>query len=135
MKNTLTYCLPFSFKGKDFTPTCNVDLDEFMKLGSLPCLYRHLANTNRIDVYSHEYDVMMMGDLEFKAAEGIAAEFIQDGAFDSEGFQAKWHADKLSRAMQEIASRHLKDELQHSPGLIEALLAAYHLGCSARNPS
>jgi len=50
MKNRIIYSLPFSFKGETFAPRCTIDLDEHMELGSIPCLYTHLANENRIDI-------------------------------------------------------------------------------------
>jgi hypothetical protein len=129
MKNRLTYSLPFSFKGENFSPRCTIDLDEHMNMGSLPCLYTHLANVNRIDVYSHEYDVMMMGDIEFEAAEGLAAEFVRDGRFDSEGFQARWHENSLINAMQVIASDCMGiDDLAAYPELKNALLKAFRQG-------
>ncbi len=100
-----------------------------MKLGSLPCLYTHLANMNRIDVYSHEYDVMMMGDIEFESAEGMAAEFVCDGGFDSKGFQARWHENSLFDAMQAIASDCMNiDDLAAQPDLKKALLEAFRQG-------
>jgi hypothetical protein len=100
-----------------------------MNMGSLPCLYTHLANVNRIDVYSHEYDVMMMGDIKYESAEGMAAEFIRDGIFDSEGFQAQWHENSLFNAMQAIASDCMGvDELAAYPELKKALLKAFRQG-------
>lgn len=129
MKNRLTYSLPFSFKGENFSPGCTIDLDEHMNMGSLPCLYTHLANVNRIDVYSHEYDVMMMGDIECESAEGMAAEFVRGGKFDSEGFQAQWHENSLFNAMQAIVSDCMGiDELAAHPELKKALLEAFRQG-------
>lgn len=91
MKNSLTYTIPFSFRGESHYPQCTIDLDEQVKLGGLPCLHRRLANENRIDVYSHEYDVLMMGYIEYVEAEGIAKDFMTKDSFDFEGFKAAWH--------------------------------------------
>lgn len=100
-----------------------------MKRDSLPCLYTHLANVNRIDVHSHEYDVMMMGELEFEAAEGMAAEFICDGRFDSEGFQARWYENRLFKAIQTIASDYMGiNDIAAHPELKNALLEAFRQG-------
>lgn len=133
MKNRITYSLPFSFKGETFTPRCTIDLDEHMELGSIPCLYTHLANENRIDIYSHEYDVMMMGELVFEEAEGVAAEFIHDGHFDSEGFQARWHEVQLHNDLQSVAAQHMGIEmLDTDSDLKKALAAAYRLGLNSR---
>ncbi|MFC1536698.1 hypothetical protein ACFL19_00425 [Pseudomonadota bacterium] len=129
MKNRITVSIPFSFKGKTFNPKCTIDLDEQIGLSSIPCLYTHIANENRIDLYSYEYDVMMMGDLEFEAVEGMAAEFFHDGAFDIEGFRAKCHERSLHNLIQDIATRHMGvEQLKDNDDLKKALLEAYHLG-------
>ncbi len=76
---------------------------------------------------------MMMGELEFEEAEGLAAEFIHDGIFDIEGFQAKWHERKLHQQLQDIAARCMgMTDLDDHPELKTALAEAYHLGCSKR---
>lgn len=131
MKNRITISLPFSFRGETFRPSCSIDLDEQMQLGELPCLYTHLANENGIDIYSHEYDVMMMGELQVDHAEGLAAEFIHDGRFDSEGFVKRWHEQQLHDRLQAIAGRHLAvEKLEEAPELKAALTAAWELGRS-----
>jgi len=97
----------------------------------LPCLYQHLANTNKISVYSHEYDVMMMGDLNVVSAQGYAADYFNDEGLDIEGFQARWHAEQLHQKMADIALKHMGvSKLDDSEGLKHALLAAYQLGRS-----
>lgn len=99
-----------------------------MNRGSLPCLYTHIANVNRIDVHSYEYDVMM-GELKFIAAEGMAAEFFLDGSFDSEGFQARWHEKRLFDVMQAIASDCMGiDDLAAKTELRNALMEAFRQG-------
>ncbi|MES0370743.1 MAG: hypothetical protein ABUK11_00555 [Mariprofundaceae bacterium] len=132
MKNKITVTLPFSFRGKAFNPKCVIDLDEHMELlGSIPCLYTHLANENDISVYSYEHDVMMMGTLVFEQAEGIAAEFTSNGHFDSDGFKTKWLEYKLHEWLEEIAMRHMGvDNLEEQSPLKKALLEAHQLGVS-----
>jgi hypothetical protein len=127
--NTLTITLPFSFKGKAFRPGCRINLDELMEKGSIPCLYTHLANENRIDIYSHEYDVMMMSDMEFSDATGMATRFVHDGKFDIEGFKSEWEEKKLDGQLQQIVNRHMNraDPGQH-PRLKQMLTEAYRLG-------
>ena len=115
-----------------FNPECTIDLDEHMNKGAVPCLYTHLANVNRIDVYSHEYDVMMMGELVVEAEEGFAAEFVRDGVFDSAGFQARWHENNLFNAMQVIACECMGvDDLGAHPELKNALFEAFRQGREA----
>ncbi|MDX8403436.1 MAG: hypothetical protein R8K54_03405 [Mariprofundaceae bacterium] len=129
VKNQITVSLPFSFKGETFRPRCTINLDEYMEKGSIPCLYTYLADENGIDVHSYEHDVMMMGELEFEEAEGIASEFIRDGNFDSEGFQTRWHEINLHTLMQDIATRCMGiEQLEDQADLKKALLEAYRLG-------
>ncbi len=133
MKNSLTYTIPFSFRGEIFKPTCIIDLDQQVKLGALPCLYRHLANENQIDVYSHEYDVMMMGEIVFESAEGVAKDFISENRFDFEGFSRAWENNKHDDAFQAIVAEHMSIEgIGAIDGLKESLHAAYQLGLHER---
>jgi hypothetical protein len=127
--NALTITLPFSFKGKVFRPDCRINLDELMEKGSIPCLYTHLANENRIDINSYEYDVMMMSYMEFSDAIGIATRFVHDGKFDIEGFESEWEELKLDSLLQQIVNRHMNqvDPGQH-PRLKQMLTEAYRLG-------
>jgi len=72
---------------------------------------------------------MMMGELVFEEGEGIAAEFIHDGYFDSDGFQTRWHEVQLHNTLQAIAAQHMGIEtLETDSELKKALLAAYNLG-------
>jgi len=130
MKNRITISIPFCFKGEEFTPTCIVDLDEQMKrYGSLPCLYTHLAEENGISPYSYEHDVMMMGDIEYADVEGLASAFIDDGRFDTEGFEKAWHQQRVTSQLREIAARHLGvDNLDKAPETKNALQEAFELG-------
>lgn len=129
MKNSLTYAIPFSFKGERFSPSCTIDLDRQLELGALPCLYRHLANENRIDIYSHEYDVMMMGEVVFERAEGLAEAFFSESHFDFEGFRSAWKSRQHQLTLQAIASQHMNiDDMSDIEGLEASLQAAYQMG-------
>ena len=71
----------------------------------------------------------MMGDIKYESAQGLAAEFVRDGVFDSEGFQARWHENSLFNAMQVIASDCMDiDDLSAQPELKKALLEAFRQG-------
>ena len=62
----------------------------------------------------------------------MAADFIRDGVFDSEGFQVRWHENRLYNAMQMIASHCMGiDELAAHPDLEKALFEAFHQGRQA----
>ena len=131
MKNTLTYCIPFSFKGETFRPQCTIDLDDYLNREDLTLsfLYENLAKANHIDVYSYQHDVLMMGEIEFESAEGLAAEFLHDGKFDTEAFEERWHAVKLQRITEKIAAKHMGvDDIDAVAGLKEALLEAIDTG-------
>ncbi|MDQ6979268.1 MAG: hypothetical protein Q9M09_03705 [Mariprofundaceae bacterium] len=97
----------------------------------LPCLYQYIADANQISMYSHEYDVMMMGKLDVISTEGFVAEYINNEGLDSEAFQVRWHAEKLHQKMADIALQYMDiSKLEDAEGLRAALLAAYQLGRS-----
>ncbi|MCF7821061.1 MAG: hypothetical protein K9M17_01310 [Mariprofundaceae bacterium] len=127
--SSLTITLPFSFKGKIFRPDCRIDLDELMEKGSIPCLYTHLANENRIDIHSYEYDVMMMSDMEFSDATGMAIRFVHGDKFDVKGFESEWNEKRVDMQLQQIANRHMNQtDIEQHPRLKQALVEAYRLG-------
>jgi len=130
MKNRITVCLPFSFKGETYSPKSTIDLDAKMhKYGSIPCLYNHLAEDNNIDIYSYEHDVMMMSEMVFEDIEGIAADFIHDGQFDTDGFEEKWWEINLHEQLEDISKRLMNvDDLASHPELKSALMEAYEAG-------
>ncbi len=130
MPNRMTVSLPFSFKGALFRPSSTIDLDELMeKFGSLPCLYTYIADENGIDIYSYEHDVMMMAGIEFEDVEGFAADFIEKGHFDSEGFESEWKKRRQYERLQKIAERQMDiTDLEAHPDLKAALLDAYREG-------
>ena len=130
MKNRMTVSLPFSFKGKTFCPRVTIDLDAQMRqYGSIPCLYTHLAEENGISVYSYEHDVMMMSEMEFEEVEGIAADFIHEGRFDTDGFEQKWWEIKRHEQLQDISKRLMNiADLASHPELNAALIEAYEAG-------
>jgi len=130
MKNRITVSLPFSFKGETYSPKSTIDLDAKMHTyGSIPCLYNHLAEDNDISVYSYEHDVMMMSDMVFEEVEGIAADFIHEGKFDSEGFEEKWWETNLHEQLEAISKRLMNvDDLVAHPELKSALTEAYEVG-------
>jgi hypothetical protein len=132
-KNIITVSIPFSFKGETYSPRSTINLDEHMELAGIPCLYTHIAEENNISPYSYEHDVMMVADLEFEHAEGMVAEFIHDGHFDTQGFEDKWKELKLIEDIQAIATRWLgsgsiETDIDQNPALKSALLEAYELG-------
>jgi len=126
----LTISITFCFKGETYTPRTTIDLDAQMgTTGELACLYTHLADANNISPYSYEHDVMMMEELVFEAAEGLAAAYLHEGVFDGEGFESAWHEQLLLFQLQAIASRHIGiEDLAAHPQLRLAMTEAYQLG-------
>ncbi|MDX8395235.1 MAG: hypothetical protein R8K22_02340 [Mariprofundaceae bacterium] len=130
MKNKITFSLTFCFKGQTFKPCSTLDLDDCMeKKSAIPCLYSILAQESGFDSYSYEYDVLMMAEIEYEQAEGMAVNFLHDGFFDSENFKIAWHQNKLDDHMESIASRCMNIEsFDDHQALKKALIEAYHLG-------
>jgi hypothetical protein len=130
MNNYITIGLEFYFKGQKHTPSMVVDLDPYIQTkNSLDSLYPMLANSNNIDLYSYEYEIMLTEDLIFSDATGLAASFLEDGKFDFPAFERALHDESLTEVLAKIASNHLSIEnLSSHPDLKAALLEAYRLG-------
>lgn len=130
MKSSIEVSAQFDFKGKTFRPTAALDLDALMEhYGELPELHRLLARENHIGPYSYEYEVLESCELAFSNATGIAAEYLEGGRFDTQGFMQWWHEHRLVALLQEIARRHMAvDDLERQPALKAALMEAYAAG-------
>lgn len=107
-----------------------IDLDtDIQTKGGFDSLYPLLANSNNIDLYSYEYEMMLAEELIFSGATGLAEAFLEDGKFDLAGFQQAVHDEGVTQVLSEIASTHLSvDDLSSQPDLKAALLEAYKLG-------
>ena len=130
MKNRMTISIPFSFKGEEHAPACDIDLDLLMERdGALPCLYTYLAEQAGISPYSYEHDVMMMSEMEFSEIEGLASDHIDGNQFHTDGFENAWHAYRMTSRLQEIATTHMGIEnIETKPELKKALQEAFELG-------
>ncbi len=72
---------------------------------------------------------MMMSDMEFSDATGMASRFVRDGKLDVEGFESEWKEKRVDRQLQQIVNRHMNPvELEQHPQLKQALAEAYRLG-------
>ena len=130
MKNTITASIHFSFKGKEHSPSLTVELEPYLEgAGSFPNLYSLIARANNHDLYSYEYEMMQATDIKYSDAQGLIAEFINDGQLDVEAFEAAWNENKALIKLLTVAEEHMNitDFSQHSE-LKKALLAAYMLG-------
>lgn len=130
MKNTIKVTIPFSFKGVEYNPSSIIDLDVFT-LGdqTLDTVYQIVANENKIDNYSYEYEVLVSSRKIYSDPTGIAAEFHSSHEFDLEGFKEKLIGDDVFLALGEIAKNTLGiQSLEDHDDLKTALLKAYKLG-------
>lgn len=86
-----------------------------------------IATQNGLDRYRHEYDVMLMEPIQFSQATGLAAQYINDGEFDIDGFLVARKKQAVIELLQPIAKRHLAIEsLAEHPKLQAALFDAYY---------
>lgn len=130
MKNTIKVTIPFSFKGVEHTPSAVLDLDVLAQGDTtINSLFQLVANKNKIDNYSYEYEVLESSAKIFSEPTGIAAEFINDEGFDLEGFKTKHSEKGILEKLQSIASETLNiDNLAESEKIQNALMQAYQAG-------
>lgn len=135
MSNRVTASIEFYFKGLQYKPSSELDLDTFMQTnGYLPDFYALLARASNIDFYSYEYEMMQAENIQFSQPQGLIADYIQNGNLDVNGFETAWHQQKLVDNLQNIAHQHMSiEQLAQHPDLEAALLAAYQLGQAARD--
>ncbi len=130
MKNQITAAILFSFKGQNYSPSLQLELNQFMaEGGKIPNLHPLIARANNIDLYSYEYEMMQAENVIFTAAEGLAADFLIDTTLDIAAFESAWHEHKILEQLQKIARDILATpDLSQHPKLRNALLQSYHLG-------
>jgi len=135
MANSITAFVEFYFKGEKFSPSMLIDLDAVM-LGQNHfnpySLHRTIAQQNGIGSYSYELEVMESEEIQYKDAQGFVADFVNDGQFDIEGFEAQWQREHIRTQLTEIATQHLGINSQElDDKLLSTLVAAYKLGQQA----
>ena len=130
MTNKITVTIEFHFKGKQFSPSASLDLDELMQLhGTFPEIHSMLAKLNNIDSYSYEYEVMLAEDVQFSDAEGLATEFFTNDSFDQAAFEQKWHENNALSELAPIIKQHLNiEDIEQQQALKAVILAAWKLG-------
>lgn len=130
MSNTFTACIEFSFKGEDYRYVATLDLDALLlKHAEFPAIAPVLAKIHHVDTYSYLYEVMEESDVTFSDAQGVAAEFMQDGEFDVQALSANWAELKVLLPLQKIAQKTLGiTDLKAHPDMLLALKQAYQLG-------
>ncbi|MCF6207986.1 MAG: hypothetical protein L3J61_01170 [Ghiorsea sp.] len=130
MKHSVTIGVDFCFKGESFSPCITIDLDaHFQAQKDIGYIYDQLGKSIGLDVYRHEYDVMVMQDLRCKKAEGIAAQHVKDGQIDWQSLEEAWRQAFDLEMLKPIANKFFNVEsLADEPKLAAALLAAYRAG-------
>ena len=137
MKNRVTAFIEFYFKGKQFRPSIELDLDEIMETrGELPqTLHSVIAKANDIDPYSYEYEMLEAEEIQYRDAEGLATRFIDGGRFDCQGFERAWRQQQIEAKLREIAARHMKiAPTAVTDETLQALRQAYELGSASAKP-
>lgn len=129
-KNTITATIPFSFKGKEYTPSSIIDLDVFILANpNIDRIFHLVAQENKIDKFSYEYEVLESSSISFSQATGVAVEFLLENQFDLNSYIEKRNKDEVQEALQNIASEILQvDKLEENQSLAKALLKAYQAG-------
>lgn len=130
MSNKITASIHFSFKGERHSPSVELDIDAHMQsAGCLPNLYPLIAKKNGYDLYSYEYEMMQAEMISFSLAEGLIADFVEQGKLNSKAFEDAWHTAQSLKQLSLIAKEHMNiEKLAEQPDLQAALLAAYNLG-------
>ncbi len=128
--------LEFYFKGEPFSSSVTIDLDEHFQAGrDVSHIYDMLAKEIGLDQYRHEYDVMVMQDLVCQSAEGIAAQYVENGQVDWQGLKEAWQKEADMMVLQPIANKFFNVEsLEDEPKLAAALLEAYRAGQDKPKP-
>lgn len=134
MQNSIEVHVEFSFKGEDYSLSSTLDLDELLNHHTaLPSLHAILAKEHGIDTYSYLYEVMQESDIEFRNANGVAADYLVDGEFDLNGLESDWQELRILTQLRPIAERMLGiTDLERHDTLKDALIQAYKLGCETR---
>lgn len=133
MKNTIDAHIEFCFKGETYDLSSTLDLDQVLdKFPDLSSMHIVLAVEHGIDTYSYIFDVMLVEDIRYDNAQGMAADFLSDGEFDFDGYIAQHSKSQALIALGVIAAQELGvEDLEKSPQLKQALLRAYQLGMEA----
>jgi len=130
MKSTATASLEFDFRGQRYKPAISIDLDAIMqRQGNLNGLHDLLATSIGLDSYTHEYDVLIMEEIIFSEATGLACQFIHEGRFNFDGFIGVWETQKILSIIHPIAEKHLNiSDNSHHKNIEKALIESYKAG-------
>jgi len=130
MNNLITASILFCFKGKNHSPSLELNLDQCMnESGHIPNLCPLIARANNFDLYSYEYEIMQAESIFFSKPQGLVSEHVFENRLDIAAFETAWHENKMVKQLREIGSSILSiSDLDQHPELFQALKQAYHLG-------
>jgi len=133
MSDCIVARVEFSFRGENYELESHLDLERMLdKYLDLSSLHHVMAVEHGIDTYSYIFEVMELEPIIFLEANGRAADFLQDGEFDLEGYKALLGESQKMDALRAIALIEMRiDNLDVHPQLKSALMRAYQLGLEA----
>jgi len=135
VKNTIMVTIPFSFKGKEYSPSAIIDLDSYAQThDNFNSIFHQVANENKIDPYSYEYEVLESSPLQFSEASGRAVDYLVNNSFDLTAFKEYLANREVDDVLLEIAKEEFNiKNLDNDLALKNALLKAYKAGKSSVN--
>ncbi len=132
MKNTVIAQINYSFKGKNFSPSITLDIEQFAKQSdNFNSLYPKIAQANKIDTYSYAYEVMESSPLFFHSPKGNIVDFINDGKCDLVAYQYFLKQQEMYTQLEKIAAEILEIDDLHADDnskIKAALIQAYNKG-------
>ena len=130
MSNSIIATIPFDFRGKRYTPSTTIDLDEFIAAKKdYSNIFSAVAMQNSIGLYSYEYEILMASAIHFSQPEGVAEQYLSGDDFDLEKFRQAYYENRSLEALQSIARKHMQiEELEQNLPLKRALLEACKYG-------
>ena len=130
MSNRIRISCEFSFKGEYLRPSLDVDLDRLMEHhAALPDFYPMLAEANGIGLYTYEFEILEAESLQVEALDGWVGACIVNQCLDIDSFERRWHETYIQMQLQNIVE---KFQLPSDHAVLDALKAAYQLGCAKR---
>ena len=130
IRNSIIASLQFDFRGQTFTPSIEVNLDQFMlRQHGIHELYDMLGASIGLDSYRHEYDVMVLQDICFSEPVGLVSAFVEAGRLDFKGFNNAWQESEIMKIIRPVALKHLAiTDLDQHPDIRNALMESYRSG-------
>jgi len=130
MNNQITASILFCFKGKNYSPSLDLDLDRHMhSSGSIPNLYPLIARAHNFDLYSYEYEMMQAEPIKFSNPQGMVADHLNEDNLDIQAFESAWQEQQILQQLQEITANNMGiNNFEQHPELKKVLLQAYRLG-------